>query len=144
VPWEGNFRYELVQQTTATTGPFLNCIEDVEPGASRTACSLVTGTNTTVALYGVTRCAAFKTTSGTLTTGAFKLDQTSKTFDCLIADLPASTAITFTKGANITSVTKIADSDTDLTYTSSAQGTLWLRIVTNATAVSGTSNQLSW
>lgn len=144
-PFEGSYRYELLYQTTATVEPFLNVLEDVEfATGSATATVGLSGTNTRGARIAgaAPRCAIFKTTTGTLTTGDFELAITG-TFDCLLADLPASTAITFTKGANITSVTLISDGDTDLTYTSTATRTLWLRILVGS-AGTGAGNTVSW
>lgn len=141
----GSWRYELLYQTTATDSPFLNVIEYAVSGASAKATVVkLTGTNTIGARIDApdARCAIFKTTTGTLTTGDFEL-ATVDTFDCLITELAASTAVTFTKGSNITSVTNIVDSDTDLTYTSTAQGTVWLRIVVGG-AGTGANNRVSW
>ena len=144
-PWTGSYRYELLYQATATTSPYLNVIEYAPSRASaRTAVAKLTGTNTIGVRIDApdARCAVFKATAGGLTTGDFVL-ATADTFDCLIADLPPSTAIAFSKGGNVTSVTKIADKDAGLTYTTTAQGTLWLRIVVGG-AGSGAANTISW
>lgn len=146
LPWEGLYRFELLYQTTQQTSPFLNVIEDVETSAvAPTTLATLSGTNTTGVRIDATagkRCAIFKSTTGTLSTGDFVL-ATTGTYDCLLADLVASSPVTFTKGSNITSVTLISDGDTDLTYTTTASRTLWLRIVVGG-AGSGANNTISW
>jgi hypothetical protein len=144
-PWSGSYRYELLYQTTATTSPFLNVIEYAAPRTTtKQRVTRLNGTNTTGVRIDAAdaRCAVFKTDAGALTTGDFEL-ATADTFDCLIADLPPSTAITFAKGANVTSISTIADRDADLTYMSTAQGTLWLRIVVGS-AGTGPGNTIRW
>lgn len=144
-PWEGSYKYELLAQTTVATGIFSNVITDVETSSmAPTNIVALSGTNTTGVRIDDTdaHCGIAKNVSGTLTTGDFVL-ATVDTFTCVIATLPASTAITFTKGANVTSITLISNGDTDLTYTSTAQGTLWLSIVVGS-AGSGAGNTISW
>lgn len=144
-PFEGSYRYELLHQVTSTNEPFLNVIEDVEYATvSASAKITLSGTNTTGVRIDAAspRCSIFKTTSGSLTTGDFELAGAA-TYDCLISDLPASTSITFTKGSNIGTVTLISSGSTSLTYTSTAQGTLWFRIVVSG-AGTGVSNRISW
>lgn len=146
-PWQGSYRYELLAQTTTQVQPFLNVIEDVETSASsRTSLVTISGTNTTGVQIGTQWAVIFKTTTGTLSSGDFQLTLAG-TFDVLLTDVPASTALTFVKGgggsSNITSITHIATSDTDLTYTSTSTRTIWLRIVVSTNGT-GTNNTVSF
>lgn len=144
--FEGNRHFELLPQTTAQTMNFLYVWELCETGGSRTTLVPITDTNVIGVRIdrasGNRKAVIHKDSTGTLTTGQFELT-VAATYDVLIKDVAASTAMTFVKGSNITSVTHIATSDTDLTYTTNAQRSIWLRVVVGSSG-SGASNRISF
>ncbi len=146
IPWEGNWHYRLQLQTPVDTFTKLSVFEPVTFATSaRTALETLSGTNVVGVRIGTARAAIFPSTTalyGALVSGRFLLSAVG-TYDVLITGLPLSTARTFALGANVVSVTLIANGDTDLTYISNAEGALFLRIVVSS-AGSTAANEVSF
>jgi hypothetical protein len=140
IPYASAYRLEVIPTSTNLTERFLVALE-VAPSSTATESTkaAVTATNFMASQQG-DAVAAFAITDGA-TSGTVVM-ATAGTFRLLLAGLATSAARTFAKGSNITSITKVADGDTDLTYTSSSVGTLELSVVVSG-AGTGANNTVT-
>ena len=122
------WRIEVIPTVLQVTDSFCTALESfVDSSAVQTATTAVTGTGIVGGRIGDAVGAHLTTDGGTSCTVI--LPDVTQTCKVYIGGLAVSAARTISKGASVGTVTHVATSDTDLTYTTTAQGTLYVTAV---------------
>lgn len=126
-PYCGTYRVEFIPTTQNTSENMLTAMEITPSAGSESTRANITGTNFYGAQIG-TDIVVFATTAGS-TSGTIVLPDVSATYRVVMLNVARSSARTLAKGANIGTITNLANADTDLSFTTSAEGTLEITAV---------------
>jgi hypothetical protein len=140
-PYASYNRLEFIPTTTNLSESFLTCIAVTGAADSEPTRNQITGTGTYGCQMGLD-IGVFMTTNGA-STGTIDFPDTTATYRVFISNGPSATALTFTKGSNTGTVTKYADGDTDLIYSTSPLGTLEIQVPITAGGAQST-RRISW
>lgn len=130
-PYAGSYRIEVIPTVANISETFLTGIEVTPAAGAESPRAQLTTTGNFLSERIGTDIVVIATVAGA-SAGSVVLPDLTGTVRVVWADLPVSAARTFSKGANLGTVTHVATGDTDLTYTSSAQGTLELTVTITA------------